>query len=142
MSIAESQRAVIVPSLDELVRNQVRHLLQRSTGELVFHERRQDRRFPFPALMTLYSADAPKSAPPLVVVGKDISDRGLGFFHQYPIHFRRAVVVCDGPSGAQVGFLVDISWCRFTRQGWYESGCRLLEAVAPPFLQHVPADLV
>jgi hypothetical protein len=132
MSIAVSRRAVSSSSADCLVRNQVRILLQRSQDAPAMLERRQDRRHPLPALMTVYPAQGGTDAPAQVVVGKDISERGLGFFHQQPIPFRRAIVVYEVPGAGQAAFLIDISWCRFTQQGWYESGGRLLEAVAPP----------
>ena len=32
-------------------------------------------------------------------------------------------------AGGWFGFLIDLTWCRFTRQGWYESGGRFLESV-------------
>jgi hypothetical protein len=32
-------------------------------------------------------------------------------------------------NGRWVGFLIDLPWCRFTAEGWYESGARLLQAV-------------
>jgi hypothetical protein len=31
---------------------------------------------------------------------------------------------------------IDISWCRFTKPGWYESGGRLIRAVSDPDQLH------
>lgn len=119
---------------EESVSGQVRRLLQRQAGDSALVERRRDRRYPFPTLMTLWPADGERLETSFVIVGKDISDRGLGFFHQQPITCRRAVVVCELPGAEPTAFLVDINWCRFTCHGWYESGGRLLEAVTPPSL--------
>lgn len=138
MSITASERALPMgvgkPQTEESVPGQVRRLLQRQSGDPAIVERRRDRRYPFPALMTLWPADRERLETSFVIVGKDISDRGLGFFHQQPITCRRAIVVCEPPGIAPVAFLVDINWCRFTCHGWYESGGRLLEAVTPPKL--------
>ena len=35
----------------------------------------------------------------------------------------------ETPGGDWIGFLIDISWCRFTQHGWYDSGGRLLQVV-------------
>ena len=35
-------------------------------------------------------------------------------------------------TGAWLGFLIDLTWCRFTKQGWYESGGRFLQSVLSP----------
>ena len=66
------------------------------------------------------------------MVGKHLSERGLGFYHPQPLPYRRMIVSLEGPRGDWFGFLIDLTWCRFTRQGWYESGGRFLESVASP----------
>lgn len=138
MSIAVSERAypagVQRMATGDSVGGQVQRLLQRQSGDPALLERRRDRRFPFPALMTLWPADRERLETSFVIVGKDLSERGLGFFHQQPILCRRAIVVCEQPGVESLAFLIDINWCRFTCHGWYESGGRLLEAVTPPTL--------
>jgi hypothetical protein len=67
----------------------------------------------------------------LVVVGKNLSEEGLGFYHQQPLPYRRAIITLEDNSGRSVSLLIDLSWCRFTRQGWYDSGGRFLEIVEP-----------
>jgi hypothetical protein len=62
----------------------------------------------------------------LVVVGKDISERGIGFYHERPIPYRRGILTVDLPGDGPVQLEVDLLWCRFTSLGWYESGGRLL----------------
>ena len=71
--------------------------------------------------------------PAVVVVGKHISEHGLGFYHPQPLAFRR--VVADIPVGRQLPsfhVLMDLSWCRFIRDGWYDGGGRFLEEVEMP----------
>ena len=38
----------------------------------------------------------------------------------------------ESGSGQWFGFLIDVSWCRFTRHGWYESGGRFLQCAPSP----------
>ena len=42
------------------------------------------------------------------------------------------IVSLEASDGGRHGFLIDLAWCRFTKQGWYESGGRFLEAVHSP----------
>jgi len=116
------------------VRNQVWGLLGAlyPCGDLV--ERRGEQRYPYPYLvhLTPVAADGVTAVgESLVVVGKHLSERGLGFYHPRPIACRRAIACLGTTSGARLGFLIDLNWCRFTRQGWYESGGRFLRAVPP-----------
>ena len=98
-------------------------------------ERRNDNRYPFPYLVHLTPVDedgVSLCGETLVVVGKHLSEHGLGFYHPQPIPHRRMIVSLEAGNGQWVGFLVDLNWCRFTGAGWYESGGRFLQAVLPP----------
>jgi len=98
-------------------------------------ERRQENRYPFPYLVHLTPVDDDGVSPTgesLVVVGKHLSERGVGFYHPQPIPHRRMIASLDAGNGQAVGFLVDLNWCRFTGEGWYESGGKFLQAVLPP----------
>ena len=44
------------------------------------------------------------------------------------------IVSLEDQRGGWFGFLILLGWCRFTKQGWYESGGRFLEAVASPLV--------
>jgi hypothetical protein len=117
---------------EDQVRNQVWGLLGAlyPRGELV--ERRGEQRYPYPYLvhLTPVGADGVTAiGEPLVVVGKHLSERGLGFYHPRPIAYRRVIASLESAGGQRLSFLVDLSWCRFIRQGWYESGGRFLRAV-------------
>jgi hypothetical protein len=109
---------------------QVAALIER-LGAPVEHERRREPRIAIPVLFQLTPLDTELhvvGSEPIVVVGKNISRRGISFFHERPITFRRARIEV-----AQAGFSsfvaeVDVRWCRFRRPGWYESGGRLLRA--------------
>jgi hypothetical protein len=116
------------------VRNQVWGLLGAlyPCGDLV--ERRGEQRYPYPYMVQLtpVAADGVTAVgESLVVVGKHLSERGLGFYHPRPIAYRRVIASLETSGGRRLGFLLDLNWCRFTRQGWYESGGRFLRAVPP-----------
>jgi hypothetical protein len=98
-------------------------------------ERRRDNRYPFPSLIHLTPADmdgTPTGDKPLVVVGKHISEHGVGFYHQSPLQHRCMIASIECKKGHWLAFLVDISWCRFTKGGWYESGGRFMQTILSP----------
>jgi hypothetical protein len=68
----------------------------------------------------------------VVVIGKHLSERGFGFFHQMPLPHRRMIASLESSKGQWFGFLIDLNWCRFVKGGWYESGGRFLQAVLSP----------
>lgn len=97
------------------------------------HEQRRARRHPYPFLFELVPVADDNATPldaPITVVGKNVSDRGIGFFHQQPLPFRRTIVTLGDPGGQNLSLLVELLWCRFTRYGWYDSGGRFLEIVS------------
>lgn len=120
-------------SVDEAVRSRISRFLTTFRPRAMSAERRFDQRYPFPHLIHLtpvHADDTPIQQEMIVVVGKDISARGLGFFHTRPLPYRRMIVSFEIGEGAWVRFLIDLTWCRFTRDGWYESGGRFLRAVS------------
>ena len=120
---------------EESVRVQVFGLLSQLYPQGEILERRKEQRYPFPYLvhLTPLSEDGTvKELETVVVVGKHLSERGLGFYHPKPLPYRRMIASMESGNGSWLGFVIDLSWCRFTKQGWYESGGRLLHAVASP----------
>ncbi len=98
-------------------------------------ERRRDSRVPFPYLVRL-SPLADDGVSPgeesIVVVGKHLSAGGLDFYHRDPIAHRRMIARIEGHAGAVHTLLLELSWCRFNKQGWYENGGRFLKIVSVP----------
>lgn len=122
-----------LPSED--VRSQVWKLLASAFPRGDFAERRQDQRYPYPRLISLWPLAADgrtPQGPAITVVGKHLSERGLGFFHPQPLANRLVMVSFEEGDARRIGFLLDIHRCRFTRYGWYESGGRFLSAAALP----------
>lgn len=121
--------------LDDDVRAQVWGLLATLYPKDEISERRQGNRYPFPYLIHLTPVAEGGVTPEgdtLVVVGKHLSERGLGFYHPKPISHRRMVVSLEADNGQWLGFLIDLNWCRFTRHGWYESGGQFIQTVLAP----------
>jgi hypothetical protein len=120
---------------DNGVHNQVWRLLSGLYPNGNRIERRHEQRYPYPRLISLWPMKADGATPDgeeLTVVGKHISEGGLGFFHQQPISHRLAVASLESSDGRWLGFLLDIHRCRFTHHGWYESGGKFLRAVPSP----------
>jgi hypothetical protein len=111
----------------------VESLLDRLRPAVTFERRAHERRS-LPVLLTLVPLDAERRPLPdaaVTVVGRDVSRRGLSFFHERPLACRRAIVLLAHPEVAQFAAEIDVTWCRFTKPGWYESGGRLLRVVEP-----------
>ena len=122
-------------SAEETLRRQVWEILAGLAPRAHHPERRTVQRFPYPTLLYLTpvaSDGITPSGESIVVVGKHLSEQGLGFFYQQPLPNRRMIASLEGKESRWIGFVVDITWCRFTRHGWYDSGGRFLHAVPSP----------
>jgi hypothetical protein len=97
-------------------------------------EKRSLERFPYPHLLYLTPVDDDNVpvGKSVVVIGKHLSERGLGFYHLEPLPHRRMIASLELPQSLWAGFLIDIRWTRFTCFGVYDSGGKFLQAVPPP----------
>jgi hypothetical protein len=102
-------------------------------GPSTFVERRRWHRVPYdrPLLITPLDDETSEPAgPPLRVPGRDISLGGVSFAHREPLACRK--VACtfepDSPNGESV--IVKLTWCRFTKDGWYQSGGQFVQSIA------------
>jgi hypothetical protein len=117
---------------DPTVREYVREILSRSFKERVVGERRLDQRYPYPNLIPLIPVDENTLQPigePLVVVGKHLSQRGLDFFHNAPIPYRKMIAQLTTEDGPTCELLLDLTWCRFVGGGWYDNGGTFTQVV-------------
>lgn len=135
--LAETPTPPLAPNLetDTPLRGQVWGLLTSLFPGADRVERRRSERFPYPRLvyLTPVAADGvTRVGETLVVAGKHLSERGLGFYHPKPLEHRRLVASLEKAPDEWLHVLVDVSWCRFRRQGWYESGGRFLRCVPWP----------
>lgn len=129
---AESE---VSPMSDGSVRMQVLGLVASMYAGAGLSDARRSERFAYPRLVyiTPTAGDGqPSRVGTFVAAGRHISDTGLGFFHPDPIPFREVIVSLDSEGEDWRSFLMELRWCRFIRQGWYESGGRLLNTVPTP----------
>ncbi|MGA2620052.1 MAG: hypothetical protein ABSF26_20740 [Thermoguttaceae bacterium] len=138
LSLASHARLELLPDhgaeIDQ-VRAQLWGLLSTLYSPSGAPERRGESRYPFPYLFHLHPVGddgLTPCGPGVVVAGKHISARGLDFYHPHRLPYRRMIASLESGSGQWFGFLIDVSWCRFTRHGWYESGGRFLQCAPSP----------
>src|SRR4051812_11841826 len=120
IAAGSSDRALLAIQVELLLSG-----LQPNVGQ----ERRRDDRFAIPVLFKLTPLEVggrPYAHEATIVVGKNISRRGLCFFHEQPISHRRAIIELVQPGLGEFAAEIDVTWCRFTKPGWYESGGRLV----------------
>ena len=118
---------------DGSMRAQVWGLLSSMYPVAEKQERRRQERFPYPRLVHLTPVAADGETPlaqTLVVAGKHISERGLGFYHPTPLPYRLMIASLEKSPDEWLSLLLDVTWCRFSKEGWYESGGRFLRCVA------------
>ena len=98
-------------------------------------DRRREPRLPYP--YPIYLTPLPLNGPALVddtliVIGKHLSEHGVDFYHREAIPHRRVIASLDAAELGWVGLLLELTWCRFTRHGWYDNGGRFLAVVDSP----------
>src|SRR5687767_8697441 len=133
-SLAES---TVAPNLEshEPLRGQVWGLMTSLYPQPDRVERRRAERFAYPKLVHITPVAADGTTPlggSMVVAGKHISEKGLGFYHPAPLEHRLVVASLEKAPNEWLHLLLDVSWCRFRHQGWYESGGRFLRSVPWP----------
>lgn len=128
--------ATCLTAADEAVRDGVWQTLSALMPDVHPGERRESVRFNFPYLVRLTRVSEEDGTPrgsPIVVVGRQISEGGLGFYHPKPLAARRMIATFEA-GGEAVSLLMELLWCRSTQQGWYESGGRFVARVPNPEL--------
>jgi hypothetical protein len=129
---------------DKEVRRQVRGLISAMLyGPADVVERRRQIRcaFPQPVYLTPVGEDGITPAgESIMAVGKDLSEGGLGFYHDIPLPSRRMVVSLQMGDGHWLAFVIELSRSRQIRQGWHESGGRFLESVPSPMEAAPPGE--
>ena len=126
---------ITAPAAETSVSQRVSSLLAALYPQGALVDRRREQRYPYPHLVYLTPLAEDGLTPHgdnIVVSGKQLSENGLGFFHQQPLPYRRMIASLDQGRGQWLGLIIDLSWCRFTKFGWYESGGRLLQVVTSP----------
>jgi hypothetical protein len=115
-----SERAALTQQVEALIAR---------INPAVPQERRRDERFAIPVLFKLSPLETGRRTSEhdsIIVVGKNVSRRGFAFFHEQPLPHRRAILELVQPGLGEFAAEIDVTWCRFTKPGWYESGGRLV----------------
>ena len=131
------RQTMFTAPIDEEAGAQVRRLLAGMYPPGTTYERRREQRFPYARLCVLTPVDPEgrqRVGPTITAAGKHLSESGLSFFHPDPLPYRYVIASLERGDGNWLGFLTDLDWCRFTRQGWYESGGRFIRAVPSPMV--------
>ncbi len=127
-----------IPTIDQKVRSQVQLVMQCFRNPPHSSDRRCDRRepFPYPIYVTPIAADGSAlTDETIVVLGKHISERGLDFYYQAPLPYRRVITSWECTDGRWLALMLDLKWCRSNRHGWYENGGRFLQIVDSPMAE-------
>lgn len=140
--ISPRSTTLIAPPIQEEAREQVRSLLMGIYPMHVATERRAEQRHPFPrlCLLTPVASDGLPIGQPMTAAGKHISETGLSFFHPQPLPYRWVVVSLPRSDGRWIDLVLNLDWCRFTRQGWYESGGRFVRCAPKPTTEFVSSN--
>ncbi len=97
----------------------------RPPGEV---DRRCSQRYamPLPMVLTPIGADGqPETEGAMIVVGRNVSRRGMGFSHSDLLRCRRAVLRLEDALLGSMIVEVEIAWRRFTTSGRYEYGAHV-----------------
>lgn len=98
-------------------------------------ERRREQRhaYPYAVYLTPLERDGrTRAGQTFPVLGKHLSAHGFDFYCQSPLPFRRAILTFERGGGERSAFLIDLTWCRFGRHGWYDNGGKFLARVDVP----------
>lgn len=124
----------VVDKTEAVVSDFARRIVELTRAPRWISERRADDRVSFAHLIELTPIEDTSlrvTGEPVFVVGKQLAARGLDFFHTEVLPFKRAIVSFDSTIGLDEHFVLNLSWCRFLRPGWYDSGGRFTHVVEP-----------
>lgn len=102
-------------------------------GPSTFVERRRWHRIPYHQniLVTpLHDETNEPNGPPLLLPGRDISLGGVSFAHKDPLPYRKVACTFDRTSGCRESVIVKLTWCRFTKEGCYQSGGQFVQSIS------------
>lgn len=121
--------ADIRPRTEPELHGAVRKLLGTSHGRVGMERRREQRYpYPYPIRLTPVTTDGAVSpAESVVVLGKHLNEHGVDFYYKEPLAYRRVIASFEQNGREVMHLLMELTWCRFGRHGWYENGGRFLQ---------------
>jgi hypothetical protein len=133
-SITTGEMRVLVERPKDLISQQVDLALAGAQAERHV-ERRTETRHPYPYPIHMTPVDRtgqPLVAETFVVVGKHLSSHGADFYYAQPLEWSRVIASFPLHNGKWIGLLMELTWCRFSRHGWYDNGGRFVGTVESP----------
>ena len=97
----------------------------------IARERRKITRYPYPNPIYLTPLEDGVAVidETIVVLGRHLSECGLDFYHNEPVTQKKLIVSLDDSCPDLGKVIMELTWCRFLRHGWYQNGGRFLSIV-------------
>ena len=95
-------------------------------------ERREQERLPYPSVISvtpLVDGTREPATETFSVIGRNLSNLGLDFFHDYLISEKEVVVGLQSAKASWSHFVLQLGWSRFVQGGWYISGGKFTEVI-------------
>ena len=92
-------------------------------------QRRRRLRVPFPYPICVTPVNVDGHADPqnsFTVIGRHLSECGLDFYHTQPVTQRKLIVSLEDFNPELRRVVMELTWCRFLRHGWYCNGGRFV----------------
>jgi hypothetical protein len=130
----ETEPRALLERPKDLVAQQVQLALAGAQAERHVERRTETRHpYPYPIHMTPLDREGrPLLGDTFVVVGKHLSNHGADFYFAQPLEWSRVVASFPLRDGKWVGIEMELTWCRFSRHGWYDNGGRFLGVTESP----------
>ena len=137
----------VISAPDSLIREHTLRAAHVTQPDFRHPDRRSLQRIPYARLLPLTPVIDDRLLPcgdVIYVIGKHLSPQGLDFFHHEPIPQRYAVASLENGAEQWLHFLLKITWCRFLKAKWYDSGgqfVRIIERLDERFAAPLGAPL-
>ncbi|MCI0357782.1 MAG: hypothetical protein L0211_04750 [Planctomycetaceae bacterium] len=138
----DSHLPVVLPSVGATDGNRREDLVASRVEQALFSarpihkgvERRSEERYPYPypIYLTPLAAQKTHRDETIVVIGRQLSLHGVDFYHREPIPHARVIASLNAHEQGWIGLLLELTWCRFNRHGWYDNGGRFLAVMDSP----------
>ena len=95
-------------------------------------DRRKHARRPYPCVISVTPlADGTRepASQTFSVIGRNLSNLGLDFFHDYLISEKQVVIGLQSAKESWSHFVMELGWSRFVQGGWYISGGKFTQVI-------------
>ena len=95
-------------------------------------ERREHARRAYPNVISvtpLIDGTLEPASETVSVIGRNLSNLGLDFFHDYLIAEKEVVIGLQSAKESWSHFVMELGWSRFVQGGWYISGGKFTQVI-------------